>query len=281
MSILTFNLSVKNKEIFNDKYFQNEYYQIMPSTQRLLTMNTIDNYPEINNPNILIHMNYITYIFNEKSIENNSTPRRSLQMYNRLADKLGTKNILIHMPKSKKEFEYLKFGLQVIYDELISKGKVLQFEIVPWDKELQELFKLRENPIKAINGFLSIIIKNISNNELFIKNFSIVFDTAHLHALGLDGNDMCKIIDPYLNYCQYVHLNGNMNSMFSSDKHAIIFSNLNKFIKTIDPIVKYCFEHKLICVMEITQERTKYDNYKIFAKKYGFRLVNDYPDFSY
>ena len=149
MATLTFNLSTKNKKIFDEEYFQKEYYQIMPSTQRVLTMSTIDSYPQINNPNILIHMNYITYIFNAKSIENNSIARRSLQMYNRLADKLGTKNILIHMPKSKKEFEYLKFGLQVIYDELISKGKTLQFEIVPWDKELQELFNLRDDPIKA------------------------------------------------------------------------------------------------------------------------------------
>ena len=276
MATLTFNLSTKNKKIFDEEYFQKEYYQIMPSTQRVLTMSTIDSYPQINNPNILIHMNYITYVFNAKSIENTSIARRSLQMYNRLADKLGTKNILIHMPKSKKEFEYLKFGLQVIYDELISKGKTLQFEIVPWDKELQELFNLRDDPIKAIKRFLNIIIKNS-----FDKNFNIVFDTAHLHALGLDGNSMCKLIDHYLKYVSYIHLNGNMNSMFTSDKHAIIFSNANKFVNSIDPIVRYCSEHKLVCVMEITQERTKYENYKIFANRYGFRLVNDYSDFSY
>ena len=276
MATLTFNLSTKNKKIFDEEYFQKEYYQIMPSTQRVLTMSTIDSYPQINNPNILILMNYITYVFNVKSIENNSIARRSLQMYNRLADKLGTKNILIHMPKSKKEFEYLKFGLQVIYDELISKGKTLQFEIVPWDKELQELFNLRDDPIKAIKRFLNIIIKNS-----FDKNFNIVFDTAHLHALGLDGNSMCELIDHYLMYVSYIHLNGNMNSMFTSDKHAIIFSNANKFVNSIDPIVRYCSEHKLVCVMEITQERTKYENYKIFANRYGFRLVNDYSDFSY
>ncbi len=180
------------------------------------------------------------------------------------------------MPKSKKEFEYLKFGLQVIYDELISKDKTLQFEIVPWDKELQELFNLRDDPIKAIKRFLNIIIKNS-----FDKNFNIVFDTAHLHALGLDGNSMCELIDHYLKYVSYIHLNGNMNSMFTSDKHAIIFSNANKFVNSIDPIVRYCSEHKLVCVMEITQERTKYENYKIFANRYGFRLVNDYSDFSY
>ena len=69
--------------------------------------------------------------------------------------------------------------------------------------------------------------------------------------------------------------------MFTSDKHAIIFSNANKFVNSIDPIVRYCSEHKLVCVMEITQERTKYENYKIFANRYGFRLVNDYSDFSY
>lgn len=222
-------------------------------------------------------MNYLTYVFNEKAIVDGSVARSSLKAFNRLADRLGTNNILIHMPRSKKEFTYVKYGMQVIYDELLDHDKILQFEIVPWDKELQELFELRKDPIKAVTRYLNIIIKTIGNND----KFKIVFDTAHLYALGLNGNMMIELMDKYKDRISYIHLNGNMKSMFTSDTHSVIFSDNNKFGSTAEPLVKYCSENKFICIMEITKEKSEWGNYEKFAKKYGFRLVQQHKSFNY
>lgn len=277
MALLTFNLSTSDLSIFNEEYFQQEYYQITPSSRKVLNTTTVDKFPKINNPNILIHMNYLTYVFNEKAIMNGSMGRSSLKAFNRLADRLGTKNILIHMPRTKKEFTYIKFGMQVIYDELLDHDKILQFETVPWDKELQELFELCKDPIKAVTRYLNIMIKTVGDND----KVKIVFDTAHLYALGLDGNMMIKLMDKYKDYISYIHLNGNMKSMYTSDTHSVIFSDNNKFADTMDSVVKYCSENKFVCVMEITKEKAEWEDYEKFAKEYGFRLVQHHKSFNY
>ena len=286
-AVLTFTMSVADKKVFKDTYFQNEWYQIMPSTSLVLTESAIDNYPKISNPKILIHMNYLTHCFSEEAIEKNSKARYSLKLYNKLADKLGTKNILIHMPSSLDEFKHLDYGLNIINEELIRHGKILQFEITSWSKTLQNYFKLREaydEDLKAkgeyhthttttIQKYIDMLISRIEKIDGF--KFQIVFDTAHLYSIGLDGHDMVLLMKPYIEFgmCTYVHLNGNTKPKFSTDTHTGIFGKDNKFIDTMHHISKYCSENKLICVIESTQVGYSWEIYEKFAKTFNYRLV--------
>lgn len=95
-SILTFNLSVSGNK--NNIKTISEPFQILPATQHILLDRYIEPYPTSSNPQIILHMNYITRCFNPVAIMNDSPVRMSLRQYVKLANKLGTKNILIQMP---------------------------------------------------------------------------------------------------------------------------------------------------------------------------------------
>ena len=112
-SILSFNFSVTNKkELAKCK----DPFQIMPATHNYIQNSHIQNYVGIQNPNILIHMNYVTRMFSSNGLEKDSTIRYSLRQYAKLADKIGTKDILIHMPKSLQEWNNFILGYKIIHD---------------------------------------------------------------------------------------------------------------------------------------------------------------------
>jgi hypothetical protein len=69
--MLTFNTSITDKK--NLATIHNPI-QIMPSTTHILTEKTLKEYEEakINNPDILIHINYICKIFSPSAVPENS-----------------------------------------------------------------------------------------------------------------------------------------------------------------------------------------------------------------
>ena len=138
-SILTFNFSVANRKLLSEYH---EPFQIMPATQNLVQDKDIEKYVDISNPNILIHMNYITRMFSSKALEKGTMIRHSLRQYHKLADKIGTKDILIHMPQSLMEWNNFELGFRSIYEELIKDTDlVIHFEITAWSKDLHTFFE--------------------------------------------------------------------------------------------------------------------------------------------
>lgn len=281
MACLTFNASVSNKQELSQI---TNSFQIMPTTTVLLSDKMIGSYVQANNGNILLHMNYITKIYTDNAIENDSRERYSIRQYVKLARKLGTKDILIHMPCSKSENSRLMFGVQIMYEEILSKGMNLHLEIASWTKdylaELNDKNEAIENITKLIESIESYIssIKQVSN---FDGDYYYVIDTAHLHANGCTVDDMLNIINQYQNKIKYVHFNGNINQMFTSDTHVPMFDLSNK-IKNWEHLAKECSKlTNIIFIAEVTKIGAHWEDWEKFSSQYGFNLVKRSEIYSY
>lgn len=276
MSILTFNLSVNDKQNVSAI---NEPFQIMPTTNNHISEKSLQTYQKANNPNIVCHMNYITHVFSDSAIYNDGTVRYSLRQYVKLAQKLGTNDILIHMPYSKSEWDNLSFGISVINDEICKKGLIVHFEIPAWTKDLQlELNANKDSdPIQYISDYLDEILKYCA--ELDGGNFAFVFDTAHMFSNGCVKYEQFEtLFNKYKQYMKYCHLNGNINPPFKMDNHVPIFDEHNSKIKCWRDISKLVTKLQIICVAEITKLGADWQEWQDYAKQFGFKLVefNDY-----
>ena len=272
MSCLTFNFSVSNKALLAD---YDHPFQIMPATTNYINDSDIAKYKNagISNPDILIHMNYITRFFSTKSIENDSRTRWSLRQYAKLADAIGTTNILVHMPKSSQELHNLAAGFKVIYDELLSKGFSVHFEIVSWTKELiAELQATKENCYELIVAQYTELFKLAKEFNVEDTTY-VVIDTAHAYADGCDAATIIKLINTYRAKSKYVHLNGNCRIQFTSDSHVPMFSPDNKIIDSHIISEAVAKMDDLICVCEITKEASDEAKWVEYASTFGFKLV--------
>lgn len=269
-STLTFNMSVSDRKNINSVL---DPYQIMPSTQNFLFDKSINTYLDGSNDGIILHMNYITHVFSSNSIENDSTVRQSLRQYVKLAQKLGTKNILIHGPYTNNEWQNLSFGMKVIYDEIIDKGMVLHLEIPSWSSDFIHKMNpnLNEDPKVYLIEYFGEIFKYLS---AFPKgSYYIVPDTAHMFANGCATfDDFAFILNKIKSNIKYIHLNGNVNYMFKSDKHCPMFMEDNK-IKCWKELSKFCADMGVICIAEVTKVGSTWDEWTKYANEFGFNLV--------
>lgn len=276
MSVLTFNLSVSDK---SNLASINEPFQIMPSTRNFLSDKSINSYVNCKNENIILHMNYITRIFRKDAIENCSTERKSLIQYAKLAKKLGTKNILIHMPNTIEEVENIGSGFKIMYDELLSRGITVHLEIAAWSKSLMEKMKIFDgDPKEYVSDFITKVVEYMN---LFPPNsFYIVFDTAHMYSNGCEVDDMIFIMKKFKNMIKYIHLNGNINCKFTSDSHTPFFTSKNR-IKNWEKLSKFCASLNVICIAEITKIGALWENWEKYANDNGFKLVEYNKNYSY
>jgi len=269
-STLTFNCSVQNKE--NLKVIKDPF-QILPSTVRHLSENTIKSYPKVDNPNLLIHMNYITRVYNDNAIENRSIERFSLKSYKLLADILNTKDILIHLPYTEKEIVNLEYGIKIIKDELLNKNINVHFEIPAWSKGM--FIKNRINQHSASPYCYMALTKHIDEVFSLLKdtNSYLVPDTAHLHSNGLDAKDMIELIKKYDDKIKYIHLNGNSVTRFKMDNHTPMFSVNNRIVNH-ELLSSEVAKMGKICIAEITKETSDWKSWVNYTQKYNFKLVD-------
>jgi endonuclease IV len=250
---LTFNATTTNKqELANIS----SPFQIMPSTVKFITQNTLDEYTKakINNPLILIHMNYICRVFSSDTIKPDSLSRRVLRVYKSLAESIQTKNILIHLPFSLSEYNHLQSGFEVIQTELGDDINV-HLEMPAWCKTLRNL--PRDDYFNEIDKFMK-------------PNYNYVFDTAHLFANRYTTKEIINLFEKY--ETKYCHLNGNLNPRYHNDKHIAIFNEMNK-MPDWKEICKYISETKIICIAEISKQGQKWEEWEQFSKDIGFDLV--------
>jgi len=277
-SILTFNCSVSDK---NNLTTITDPYQIMPATQNMISDKTISNYPtNYSNENLLLHMNYITRIFKSSAIEYNSRERYSLKQYVKLAKRLGTKDILIHMPCSRDELNNLGNGFKLIQDEIIKQGMNIHLEITAWNKDLMAELDIKHNDAKEyICNYLTEIIKYYDVLRAPEQCF-IVIDTAHLYSNGCSVDDMIYIIDKFKGKIKYIHMNGNNKPQYTSDTHAPLFTDANR-IQQWDKLSRYCAKLGVICITENNKFGAEWDDWKKYAEEYGFKLVEFNDAYSY
>lgn len=271
-SILTFNLSVEDKKNLTKI---NEPFQIMPATRTYISEKMLDSYFECHNENILLHMNYITLVFSDKAVMNDSKVRYSIKQYTRLADKLGTKDILIHMPYTAAEWENLDFGMNVIKDEICDKGYVVHLEIPAWSKDMCDLMTSKtDDPKIYMSDYLDTVLAYCE--EFPEGSFMIVPDTAHLWSDGcVNANQYKYILNRYRNFIKYIHLNGNLSIPFKMDTHTPIFDTTWNKMKCSQEIVDIVAKMNVICVAEVTKYGMDWNYWVENAKRSGLKLVKE------
>lgn len=264
-SILTFNSSTTDKlKLSKIK----DPFQILPGGRTSLTTKAVDEFVEMKNENILIHANYTTRPFN---LEISPITRLNISNYVKLCGKLGTKNILIHLPANVNEYENFGIGIQFIIENIISHNCFCHLEIAPLSKDLQKHLKItKENSINKYIEYIDYLLSIIP--EKYRKSFYLVPDTAHLFANGFDGLDTIEFIEKYRKLIRYIHFNGNKNYQFTRDQHIPIFESGNK-IKNIDELTSYISKLNVILVAEDSTEKTSYDKWKNFCSKFKLKIV--------
>lgn len=278
-SVLTFNMSTKNRA--NISSFK-EPFQIMPATQNYISEKTLGSYVKGSNPNLVLHMNYITHVFSSKATTNDSSVRHSLRMYVKLAKVLGTKDILIHLPASVDEWNNLAFGLGVIKDEIIDNGCIVHLEIPSFSKDLLAHFGAGKDgdPKEYMSVYLETILEYCS--EFDVGTYMLVPDTAHLWANGCVTYEHFEhVIMGYRELIKYIHLNGNIVDPFKMDTHAPIFdTKYNKLAcKSTDGcllsslVANMCGSMGVICIAEITKYGLSWDEWTKAASEHGFDIV--------
>lgn len=284
MACLTFNASVSNKQAI--AHLPNPF-QIMPTTTVLLSDKAVNAYTQADNSDILLHMNYITKIYTDKAVENDSRERFSIRQYVKLGQKLGTKDILIHMPCSKSEHARTIYGIQIMCEEILAKGMNLHLEIAAWTKDYIADLPDKTNAVDNIVEFIDWIdgylksVEHINDSSRYPGKYYFVIDTAHLHANGCNVDDMLAIISRYKDRIKYIHFNGNINQMFTSDTHVPMFDSSNKIAEWQKLSTECARLTNIIFIAEVTKIGAHWEDWQKFASQYGFSLVKRSEQYSY
>lgn len=261
--MLTFNLSVSNREVFNNLEFP---VQIMPQQQKMLTLPFIRSFPSMKEwSESVIHTSYIVKIWNPEINDPASKVYLNMKFYLELALKIKFKRILVHLPNTEKEWSNLDVGMKRMI-ELFNKFYEKS------DKNIKIVFEI---PAFVSNFKMNIheyIDKVLTYQKQFSNSFEIVFDTAHLYSNGLEADEMLELIKKYKDHSKIIHLNGNLRDKYTSDKHIQIFSEKSK-IKNIDSLMNYFSESDLILIAENTSIHENYDSWKEFSNKYKLKII--------
>ena len=265
IEMLSFNASTIDREALSKI---TNPYQILPGGRSSFQAKDVATFIEGKNENVLIHSSYITRPFKE---DISNVTRINLRNYAELAKRIGTKDILVHMPSNVLEYEEYAFGINAIIEYVIKNGCVCHLETNPLSRELQTFLEMnRENAVSVYTSYTDSLLEIIPTK--YRDYFYVCVDTAHLFANGFDGLSMIKYIDKYKHKVKYIHFNGNMNSMFTKDKHVPMYRLDNK-IDNVDKLTSFCSSLKKILIVEDSTEKGSYDDWKAFCDKYKIRLV--------
>ena len=263
--MISFNASTVDKDKLSKI---DEPFQIMPGGRSSLSNQQISEFEDMKNENILIHSSYITRPFS--SIISNIT-RINLRNYTILARKLGTKDILIHMPSSLSDLTNFTTGLECIDKEVIDNGCICHLETNPLTKDLfRHLDMNKDNAYEKYDYYMEAIMESIPKK--YIGSYRIVIDTAHLHANGLSTDEMIRLMDKWKKYIKYVHFNGNDNGIFTRDLHVPMYMERNK-LKDTDKLASYLAKNNLIGIAEDSTIKGDYDQWKQYCDSHDLKLV--------
>ena len=295
MSIITFNKSTSDREDF---LVNKSPYQIVPLHDRFFYKEYLDTLPnpEFDNK-ILIHSSFTTRPFSNKQIGNKKC-NDNLKGYELIANKLRTKYILFHGPANIDDYHNFTNGLSNI--DLNIKDKIICIEIPAFSKAFIDYIKQNQiinSPSNSSNNSNNQQINQSSNQQLnpyynFIceylntvtsfkpvnNQFQIVLDTAHLHSNGLNGIEIIKLCNEYLNYYDFIHMNGNIKDQFKPDIHTPIDS-VNDKIKFSEYVVRNIAKLNKICICETKDG--DYEYYQELSEEYGYSIVDKNKLYAY
>ena len=284
MSIITFNKSTSDREDF---LVNKSPYQIVPLHDRFFYKEYLDTLPnpEFDNK-ILIHSSFTTRPFSNKQIGNKKC-NDNLKGYELIANKLRTKYILFHGPANIDDYHNFTNGLSNI--DLNIKDKIICIEIPAFSKAFIDYIKqnqiinssnnsnnqqINQSSNQQLNPYYNFICEYLNTVTSFkpVNNqFQIVLDTAHLHSNGLNGIEIIKLCNEYLNYYDFIHMNGNIKDQFKPDIHTPIDS-VNDKIKFSEYVVRNIAKLNKICICETKDG--DYEYYQELSEEYGYSIVD-------
>ena len=291
MSIITFNKSTSDREDF---LVNKSPYQIVPLHDRFFYKEYLDTLPnpEFDNK-ILIHSSFTTRPFSSKQIGNKKC-NDNLKGYELIANKLRTKYILFHGPANIDDYHNFTNGLSNI--DLNIKDKIICIEIPAFSKAFIDYIKqnqiinssnnsnnqqINQSSNQPLNPYYNFICEYLNTVTLFkpVNNqFQIVLDTAHLHSNGLNGIEIIKLCNEYLNYYDFIHMNGNIKDQFKPDIHTPIDS-VNDKIKFSEYVVRNIAKLNKICICETKDG--DYEYYQELSEEYGYSIVDKNKLYAY
>ena len=294
MSIITFNKSTSDREDF---LVNKSPYQIVPLHDRFFYKEYLDTLPnpEFDNK-ILIHSSFTTRPFSNKQIGNKRC-NDNLKGYELIANKLRTKYILFHGPANIDDYHNFNDGLSNI--DLNIKDKIICIEIPAFSKAFIDYIKQNQiinspsnpsnNSNKQINqssnqqlnpyyNFICEYLNTVTSFKPVNNQFQIVLDTAHLHSNGLNGIEIIKLCNEYLNYYDFIHMNGNIKDQFKPDIHTPIDS-VNDKIKFSEYVVRNIAKLNKICICETKDG--DYEYYQELSEEYGYSIVDKNKLYAY
>ena len=294
MSIITFNKSTSDRQDFlinkspyqivplHDRFFYNEYLDTLPN-------------PEFDNK-ILIHSSFTTRPFSSKQIGNKKC-NDNLKGYELIANKLRTKYILFHGPANIDDYHNFNNGLSNI--DLNIKDKIICIEIPAFidyikqnqiinspsnpsnnsNKQInQSSNQSSDQPLNPYYNFICEYLNTVTSFKPVNNQFQIVLDTAHLHSNGLNGIEIIKLCNEYLNYYDFIHMNGNIKDQFKPDIHTPIDS-VNDKIKFSEYVVRNIAKLNKICICETKDG--DYEYYQELSEEYGYSIVDKNKLYAY
>ena len=291
MSIITFNKSTSDREDF---LVNKSPYQIVPLHDRFFYKEYLDTLPnpEFDNK-ILIHSSFTTRPFSNKQIGNKKC-NDNLKGYELIANKLRTKYILFHGPANIDDYHNFNNGLSNI--DLNIKDKIICIEIPAFSKAFIDYIKqnqiinssnnsnnqqINQSSNQQLNPYYNFICEYLNTVTSFkpVNNqFQIVLDTAHLHSNGLNGIEIIKLCNEYLNYYDFIHMNGNIKDQFKPDIHTPIDS-VNDKIKFSEYVVRNIAKLNKICICETKDG--DYEYYQELSEEYGYSIVDKNKLYAY
>ena len=293
MSIITFNKSTSDREDF---LVNKSPYQIVPLHDRFFYKEYLDTLPnpEFDNK-ILIHSSFTTRPFSNKQIGNKKC-NDNLKGYELIANKLRTKYILFHGPANIDDYHNFTNGLSNI--DLNIKDKIICIEIPAFSKAFIDYIKQNQiinspsnssnNSNKQINqsnqplnpyyNFICEYLNTVTSFKPVNNQFQIVLDTAHLHSNGLNGIEIIKLCNEYLNDSDFTHMNGNIKDQFKHDIHTPIDS-VNDKIKFSEYVVRNIAKLNKICICETKDG--DYEYYQELSEEYGYSIVDKNKLYAY
>lgn len=259
--MISFNISVSKRKKFYEALKSGQGFQIMPTRFGFVNYSTYEKMDK-ENLNIIIHTGYDINIFTNLILQSTYKVNQYLLTYFKLAEKLKIKYVLIHGPDTIEKYNYFSNGLIALLS-LIPENIKCVIEMPTFRKSLLDI--IDDNYDFILNYF-----KTCTNKDMF----DICLDTAHLYANGLSTDQIIDLMTELDRNFKFIHLNGNLNEVYSKDKHTFILDEKSK-LKEVDKLLKYIstLENK-ICIMEI--KNPNYEIYKQMAEEYNLNIVDEY-----
>ena len=282
--MLTFNISVGNH-----KLPEGFPYQIIPNSRSYLYPKTISQYSGGSN-NVVIHVGYPIRPFSDSAMQPDSKIPDQLRLYKQLAIKLNAGYILIHLPTSLTELINFKAGLQLIATHILSNkdfkwNGIVLLETPCFTQDLRK-YLIQKEGVKTYEESISTYFSYILPFVAVCKSrVQIILDTAHIFANGCDSLDkyVCTVnlCGKYL--ARVIHLNGNVNAMYSSDEHIPFFdyTSKNKVFEAFgednyNKMIEDAFKRYDIIISENNfdkYEEYNYEAYKKWADEHKFSII--------